>query len=157
MSEESFQLSEEVFIPKEQVKLLCDPAAGGYCAFEGWVRDHNEGRPVKSLEYEAYPELAIKEGSRIIKEAHKKFEVLGANCIHRTGHLQIGEIAVWVGATAKHREEAFAACRYIIDKVKSRVPIWKRNTTKMATRDGFVANTALPTNTRIELATSLPF
>ena len=77
MSEESFQLSEEVFIPKEQAKFLCDPAAGGYCAFEGWVRDHNEGRPVKSLEYEAYPELAIKEGSRIIKEAHKKFEVLG--------------------------------------------------------------------------------
>ena len=126
MSEESFQLSEEVFIPKEQAKLLCDPAAGGYCAFEGWVRDHNEGRPVKSLEYEAYPELAIKEGSRIIKEALKKFEVLGANCIHRTGHLQIGEIAVWVGATARHREEAFSACRYIIDEVKSRVPIWKK-------------------------------
>ena len=83
MSEESFQLIEEVFIPKEQAKLLCDPAAGGYCAFEGWVRDHNEGRPVKSLEYEAYPELAIKEGSRIIKEAHKKFEVPGASCIHR--------------------------------------------------------------------------
>jgi molybdopterin synthase catalytic subunit len=126
MSQQSFQLHAETFDPREQADALADPAAGGYCAFEGWVRNHNEGKDVRSLEYEAYPELAHKEGQRILDEAREQFDILGARCIHRTGHLQIGEIAVWVGATAKHREDAFAACRHIIDQVKARVPIWKK-------------------------------
>ena len=105
---------------------LSDPACGGYAAFEGWVRDHNEGRRVRRLEYEAFEPLAIKEGERIIAEAITRFGVEHAACVHRIGALAIGEKAVWVGVTARHRDEAFRACRYIIDEVKHRVPIWKK-------------------------------
>lgn len=105
---------------------LRDPACGGYAAFEGWVRDHNEGRRVRRLEYEAFEPLAIKEGERIVAEAIARFGVEHAACVHRIGALEIGEQAVWVGVTARHRDEAFRACRYIIDEVKHRVPIWKK-------------------------------
>jgi sulfur-carrier protein adenylyltransferase/sulfurtransferase len=105
---------------------LADPTCGGYAAFEGWVRDHNEGRRVQRLEYEAFEPLAIKEGERIIAEAMARFGVQHAACVHRIGALEIGEQAVWVGVTAHHRDEAFRACRYIIDEVKHRVPIWKK-------------------------------
>ncbi len=105
---------------------LDDPACGGYAAFEGWVRDHNEGRRVLRLEYEAFEPLAIREGERIIAEAIVRFGVEHAACVHRIGALEIGEKAVWVGVTARHRDEAFRACRYIIDEVKHRVPIWKK-------------------------------
>jgi molybdopterin/thiamine biosynthesis adenylyltransferase/molybdopterin synthase catalytic subunit/rhodanese-related sulfurtransferase len=105
---------------------LSDPTCGGYAAFEGWVRDHNEGRRVRRLEYEAFEPLAIKEGERIVAEAIAQFGVAHAACVHRIGALEIGEKAVWVGVTARHRDEAFRACRYIIDEVKHRVPIWKK-------------------------------
>jgi len=105
---------------------LFDGGAGGYASFEGWVRDHNEGRAVKGLEYEAYAELAIKEGDLIVAEALQRFPIKHALCIHRTGELAIGELAVWVGVSSAHRGEAFDACRYIIDELKHRVPIWKK-------------------------------
>ncbi|MHB8813238.1 MAG: ThiF family adenylyltransferase [Steroidobacteraceae bacterium] len=116
-------------IPLDESALrteLSDPTCGGYAAFEGWVRDHNEGRRVRRLEYEAFEPLAIKEGERIIAEAIARFGVEHAACVHRIGLLEIGEKAVWVGVTARHRDEAFRACRYIIDEVKHRVPIWKK-------------------------------
>lgn len=105
---------------------LEDPAAGGYAAFEGWVRNHNEGHTVTRLEYEAFEALAQKEGERIVTEAIARFAVLKAACVHRIGSLGIGEAAVWVGVSSRHRAEAFAACRYIIDEVKHRLPIWKK-------------------------------
>jgi adenylyltransferase/sulfurtransferase len=105
---------------------LADPGCGGYASFEGWVRDHNDGRRVRHLEYEAYEALALQEGERIVAEAVAKFGVTRAACVHRLGDLGIGELAVWVGVSAPHRGEAFAACRYIIDEVKHRVPIWKK-------------------------------
>ncbi len=101
-------------------------AAGGYSSFEGWVRNHNEGRQVRRLEYEAFEALAVKEGERIVAEALARFGIERAACAHRVGSLEIGEIAVWVGVSARHRHEAFLACRYIIDAVKHRVPIWKK-------------------------------
>ena len=107
-------------------EALVDPACGGYATFEGWVRDHNEGRAVHRLEYEAYAALAEREGERIVAEAIAKFGVLHAACVHRIGDLDLGEMAVWVGVSSRHRAEAFAACRYIIDAVKHRVPIWKK-------------------------------
>ncbi|MBI2424389.1 MAG: ThiF family adenylyltransferase [Candidatus Hydrogenedentes bacterium] len=103
-----------------------DVEAGGFAAFEGWVRNRNEGKEVRSLEYEAYPAVAIKEGNRILAEAKDRFGVIHAECTHRTGHLALEDIAVWVGVSAAHRGEAFEACRYIIDEVKLRVPIWKK-------------------------------
>jgi molybdopterin synthase catalytic subunit len=105
---------------------LADPACGGYAAFEGWVRDHNEGAAVRRLEYEAFEALAVREGERILAEAIARFGVAHAACVHRLGELAIGELAVWVGVSAAHRDEAFRACRYIIDEVKHRLPIWKK-------------------------------
>jgi len=105
---------------------LANPESGGYTSFEGWVRNHNEGHKVRHLEYQAFEPLAVKEGERIVAEAIKRFGIERAACVHRVGDLAIGEMAVWVGASARHREEAFRACRYIIDEVKHRVPIWKK-------------------------------
>jgi len=121
-----FSFSHEVIDPASLRVQLEDPAAGGYAAFEGWVRNHNEGQEVTRLEYEAFESLAIKEGERIVREAIERFDVLRAACVHRIGSLAIGDLAVWVGVSARHRAEAFAACRYIIDEVKHRVPIWKK-------------------------------
>ena len=104
---------------------LTHPQAGAFASFEGWVRDHNDGRAVDGLRYEAYLALATTEGERVVQEALAKFDILDARCVHRVGDLAIGELAVWVGVSAAHRGAAFDACRYIIDEVKSRVPIWK--------------------------------
>ncbi len=105
---------------------LFDGAAGGYVSFEGWVRNHNEGLAVQGLEYEAFVELAIKEGERIVADAMRRFPIKAASCVHRLGALGVGDLAVWVGVSAEHRGEAFDACRHIIDEVKHRVPIWKK-------------------------------
>ena len=105
---------------------LLDPGAGGYVSFEGWVRDHNEGQEVTRLEYEAFEELAVKEGERILAEAQNRFPIRRALCIHRVGSLDLTDMAVWVGVSSVHRGEAFDACRFIIDEVKHRVPIWKK-------------------------------
>ena len=107
-------------------KELLSLSAGGYVSFEGWVRDLNEGREVARLEYEAFQELAVREGDRIVGEAMRRFPIKHALCIHRVGALSLGEMAVWVGVSSTHRGEAFDACRYIIDEVKHRLPIWKK-------------------------------
>ena len=101
-------------------------SAGGYVSFEGWVRDLNEGQEVTRLEYEAFQELAVKEGGRIVEEALRRFPIKHALCIHRLGSLDLSDMAVWVGVSSVHRGEAFDACRFIIDEVKHRVPIWKK-------------------------------
>ena len=100
--------------------------AGAYASFEGWVRDHNEGRRASGLRYEAYAALAEAEGARIVDEALVRFAIADAACVHRVGDLDVGDLAVWVGVSAAHRDAAFAACRWIIDETKARVPIWKR-------------------------------
>ena len=104
---------------------LLDDRVGAYAGFEGWVRNHNAGRAVAGLRYEAYVALAESEGERIVDETCSRYDILDAQCVHRIGELAIGELAVWVGVTAAHRDAAFAACRFIIDEVKARVPIWK--------------------------------
>jgi len=105
---------------------LVDPACGAYVQFEGWVRDHNEGRQVLRLEYEVYEPLAVKEGKRIIEEAITRFGLQRAAAVHRSGLLELTDIAVLVGVSAAHRGEAFDACRFIIDQLKIRLPIWKK-------------------------------
>ncbi|HEY2346589.1 MAG TPA: molybdenum cofactor biosynthesis protein MoaE [Xanthomonadaceae bacterium] len=104
---------------------LLDPRAGAIASFEGLVRDHNEGRSVEGLRYEAYVALAEAEGGRILEEARARFDILAACAVHRVGDLAIGELAVWVGVSAAHRDAAFLAGRWIIDTIKERVPIWK--------------------------------
>jgi molybdopterin synthase catalytic subunit len=112
--------------PDELRRTLIDPGAGAYAAFEGWIRNENEGHEVLRLEYEAYEPLAVKEGEKVLAEARRNHPLLQAACVHRSGLLEIGECAVWVGVSSAHRDEAFAACRYIIDQVKVRLPIWKK-------------------------------
>ena len=122
----AFRFSRTPFDAAALRAQLADPACGGYASFEGLVRNHNEGMSVRHLEYEAFEPLAVKEGERIIAEAVERFGIEHAACVHRIGDLAIGEMAVWVGVSARHRDEAFRACRYIIDEVKHRVPIWKK-------------------------------
>ncbi len=99
--------------------------AGGFCAFEGWVRNHHLGRDVLRLEYEAYGKLALTQGAAVLEQAMAHFDLLGARAEHRVGRLEPGELAVWVGVCSVHRDQAFLACRYIIDEIKATVPVWK--------------------------------
>ncbi len=121
-----FSFADQVLDLEACRNSLGDISCGAYASFEGWVRDHNDGREVRSLEYEAYESLGLKEGERIIAEALERFEIEHAACVHRLGPLALGELAVWVGVSAHHRDAAFSACRYIIDETKVRVPIWKK-------------------------------
>ena len=120
-----FQISEQQINGAELKQQVLDPSAGGFVCFEGWVRNHNQGKNVIKLAYEAYLKLANKEGNKIIAEAIAQYDINKAYCTHRIGALKIGDMAVWVGVSAAHRDAAFKACRYILDEVKSRVPIWK--------------------------------
>ena len=121
-----FELSEQrIDVEKLSSKLRSDEA-GAFVSFDGRVRNHNDGKSVLWLEYEAYPQLAFSEAAKIMEEARRLFPILDAVCVHRTGKLEIGDIAVWVGVISHHRAEAFDACRYIIDQIKGRVPIWKK-------------------------------
>jgi molybdopterin synthase catalytic subunit len=120
-----FSISEIPFDTAALRAQLLDARVGAYASFEGWVREHNAGRAVSGLRYEAYRTLAETEGARILEEARGRFDILDVACVHRVGDLALGELAVWVGVTAAHREAAFDACRYVIDEVKARVPIWK--------------------------------
>jgi len=120
-----FRLSEIAIDGGAELKVLDNAAAGACVNFEGWVRDHNDGRAVQRLDYQAYAPLATSEGEAILAEAVARFHVREARCVHRVGRLAIGDLAVWVGVSADHRDAAFAACRWIIDEVKRRVPIWK--------------------------------
>lgn len=121
-----FRISENSFEPETERDRIAEPSCGGYVSFEGWVRDHNEGQQVLRLEYQAYEALALKEGRKIMAEAASRFPIVNACCIHRVGELEIGDLAVWVGVSAGHRDEAFKGCRYIIDEIKHRVPVWKK-------------------------------
>jgi len=105
---------------------VADNHCGALVVFEGWIRNHNNGQAVERLEYEVYRPLAEKEGAKIIAEACAQFGISHALCVHREGLLELGDVAVIVCTSSAHRGVAFDACRYIIDAVKSRLPIWKK-------------------------------
>jgi molybdopterin synthase catalytic subunit len=107
------------------VARVSEPSRGGIACFLGVVRNHHGGRSVASLEYSAYVPMAEAECSRIVNEARDRWAADVA-LEHRLGHLEIGDAAVAIAAAAPHREAAFAACRYVIEELKRRVPIWKR-------------------------------
>ena len=123
-----FVLSPETIDSVVLHERLRNAASGACVTFEGWVRDENEGRKVRQLEYEGYEAVAVKEGQKVLDEALAKFDVGHAECVHRVGRLEVGDIAVWIGVSAGHRAAAFDACRYIIEEVKHRLPIWKKET-----------------------------
>jgi len=107
---------------------LNDPAAGAVVTFDGRVRNHNAGKVVSHLEYQAYPALAVPTGQRIVGEEAARHGLLGVQAAHRTGPLAIGEVAVWVGVAAAHRGPAFDAARAIMERLKYELPIWKKET-----------------------------
>lgn len=107
---------------------LQDPAAGAVVTFDGRVRDHNDGRAVARLEYQAYPALALSTGRRILTDEAERHGLLKVCAAHRTGPLAIGESAVWVGVAAAHRGAAFDAARAIMERLKYELPVWKKET-----------------------------
>jgi len=107
------------------VQAMDTAGTGGVATFLGLVRDHNLGRKVLFLEYEAYVPLAEKSLARIVAEAAERWPGTRLVVHHRIGRLQIGEASVAIVAASPHRVEAFAACRYAIERVKQIVPIWK--------------------------------
>jgi molybdopterin synthase catalytic subunit len=98
---------------------------GAVASFVGLVRDHNQGRRVSFLDYEAYEPLAVKALGRIVDEVRQAWPDTGLGVHHRTGRLEIGEASVIIVAASPHRAHAFAACRYAIERVKQIVPVWK--------------------------------
>tara|TARA_B100001093_G_C26734935_1_gene973967 strand:+ start:149 stop:580 length:432 start_codon:yes stop_codon:yes gene_type:complete len=123
---EFFSLSPYKIDPFSLRESLKDSKTGAFASFEGIVRNHNLGSSVEKLEYEVYPQLAVKEGLMILEEVKAKFEIIEARAVHRYGQLKIGDLAVWVGVIAAHRGPAFEACEYTINTIKKRVPIWKK-------------------------------
>ena len=112
-------------------ELVRSDASGAVVIFEGIVRDHHEGRAVERLEYEAYREMAEREIARVVAEVGHEAEEAGCPLHgiavhHRIGMLQVGEIAIVAAVSAAHREEAFRAASLLVDRVKERAPIWKR-------------------------------
>lgn len=122
----TFSISTAPVDPMALKRTLEADEAGACVCFEGWVRNHNDGEPVTALEYETHEPLAVKEGERVLAEALERFAVVRVECVHRAGKLEIGDCAVWVGVSAAHRGAAFDACRYVIDEIKQRLPIWKK-------------------------------
>jgi molybdopterin synthase catalytic subunit len=108
------------------VAAVSHPSAGGIVVFEGVVRDHARGKQVRYLEYDVYPEMAIQQIRAIVAEAQQRWGVERVAVAHRIGRLEIGEASVIIVVASPHRGEAFDACRYIIDTLKTTVPIWKK-------------------------------
>ena len=120
------RLQEEPIRPRELIEEVAQEGAGAVTLFLGTVRDRNRGRRVRYLEYHGYPEMALSEMERLEAEALERFQISGVALVHRTGRLEIGETSVAIAVAAAHRDDAFRACRFIIDTLKQTVPIWKK-------------------------------
>ena len=123
---QGFALLDEAIDNQRLKDFLQDEQCGALATFEGWVRNHNNDSQVTSLTYYGYEKLAINQGKRIIEEAKHLFDIKNAVAIHRIGALQIGDMAVWVGVSSKHRYPAFDACKWILDTIKADIPVWKQ-------------------------------
>jgi len=122
-------LSDQPLDVAEVIARVSGDDCGGLVTFLGAVRDHSKGQSIRHLEYEAYPPMAVAEMDRIADEAAERWPGSRVAIAHRTGHLDIGELAVVIAAAAPHRAGAFEASRYAIDTLKERVPIWKKEVT----------------------------
>ena len=105
---------------------ITEPEDGALCVFTGVVRNHNDGKPVRYLEYEGYEEMVVSIFDEIAREAKKRFGVTRVRIVHRLGRMEIGETSVAVAVSSPHRGEAFDACRFAIDTLKHQAPIWKK-------------------------------
>ena len=108
------------------IDTVSTEASGAVDLFLGTTRNHSDGKGVISLSYEAYPEMAEKEIAKIVQEVHYHWPAHKVSVVHRLGDVPPGEASVAIAVSCSHRKEAFEACKYIIDKLKEHVPIWKR-------------------------------
>jgi molybdopterin synthase catalytic subunit len=102
------------------------PSDGATIVFEGIVRNHNEGKAVESIVYEAYLPMAEKEMAGVVDAVRSAYPDVAIAVIHRLGHLVIGDASIAIACASPHRAEAFGACREVIDRIKKTVPIWKK-------------------------------
>src|SRR5258708_38606416 len=121
-----FELTDQPIDTAVWRRRLAHAGAGALVVFGGWVRDHHLGRSVTELEYEAFDVLTRLGGDAIVAEAEEAHPGCRVGCVHRTGRLQVGELSVWIGAVSAHRQAAFLACRHVIEEVKRRLPVWKK-------------------------------
>ncbi|MCA1554882.1 MAG: molybdenum cofactor biosynthesis protein MoaE, partial [Chloroflexi bacterium] len=121
-----FDVVDQPIDERAVVASVADGGAGAICTFAGVVRDNSRGKRVLYLEYEAYPEMAIKQMQQIAAEMHERWDIMHVSMVHRTGRLQVGEASVFIAVSSAHRAEAFEACRYAIDRLKMVVPVWKK-------------------------------
>jgi molybdopterin synthase catalytic subunit len=121
-----FEITTEPLDPGPLVEAVRRDESGAIALFYGVVRNENLGRNVLWLEYDAYPEMAIKKMREVADEVRAKFPVTGVGVLHRIGRLEIGETSLLVAVSSGHRKEAFEACHYAVDRIKQIVPVWKK-------------------------------
>ncbi len=120
------RVTTEVLQPDEAIEAVRTPASGAVNVFLGVVRNNNLGRTVDYLEYEAYPEMAEKVMRQIAQEAKDRFELEDCAVLHRTGRLEIGETSLLIAVACGHRAESFEASHWLVNEIKKRVPVWKK-------------------------------
>jgi molybdopterin synthase catalytic subunit len=121
-----FQITSDPLDPQPLVEAVRRDDCGAVTLFYGVVRNENMGRNVQYLEYDAYPEMAIKKMREVADEVRAKFAIAEIGVLHRIGRLEIGETSLLVAVSSGHRTEAFEACHYAVDRIKQIVPIWKK-------------------------------
>jgi molybdopterin synthase catalytic subunit len=124
--------------------------AGAVCSFLGTVREMTNDRRTVALHYEAYPVMAAKLLAEIESEARSRWPIQGLALVHRVGHLELGEISVSIAVSCPHRQEAFEACRWLIDTLKERVPIWKKEVWADGTEEWVQPGSSLPTDGQVD-------
>jgi molybdopterin synthase catalytic subunit len=111
------------------VRRLLRRSDGALVVFEGVVRDHSEGKAVESIFYDAYRPMAEKEIGAILDNVRLEWPDVAVDCLHRLGHLVVGDTSIAIACVSPHRAQAFEACRAVIDRIKQTVPIWKKERT----------------------------
>jgi molybdopterin synthase catalytic subunit len=129
--------------PRAVEALVARPGAGAVVTFLGVTRDHTEGRAIDWLEYEAFDEMAVPALQALVDGVAERWAGATAAVVHRTGRVDIGQASVVIAVAAPHRAEAFEACRWVIDTLKSTVPIWKKDVWAGGGASAWVAGTAM--------------
>ena len=121
-----FAITQEPLDPAPLVEAVRRDESGAVALFYGVVRNENMGRNVQYLEYDVYPEMAIKKMNEVAEEVRSKYPITGIGVLHRVGRLEIGETSLLVAVSSAHRVAAFEACHFAVDRIKQVVPIWKK-------------------------------
>lgn len=121
-----FLVTEQALDPRALVELVRRDESGAVALFYGVVRNHNEGRRVIALEYEAYPEMAVRKMREVAAEVRARWPIDDIAIHHRVGRLAVGETSLVVAVSSAHRQQAFEACHHAVDRIKQVVPIWKK-------------------------------